>query len=101
MGRITSDSRSLRVLPLSAHSCGQGLPKTGCKNVKLWLVEPSELAASYFIEKPGSGESPIVFDGSFRYAQDFGRFLIGPAAKILQFDNFGLNRVFLGEFVQR
>src|SRR5260370_12382471 len=66
------------------------------------VVEPSdELKALDLLEKPGARESPIVFYCGKRNVENLSDFLIRAAAKITQLHDLGLNRIFLGEFVQR
>ena len=68
-----------------------------------FLIERSEdeLDALDLLDKPSARERPIGFYGGARNVENLSDFLIRAAAKITQFHDLGLNRIFLGKFVQR
>src|SRR5258708_32263323 len=81
--------------PMGYEAAGRAL-----KMLPLWSINANLLVVLNYLMKPGSGKGPILFDRGNGDVEDFGRFLIGPASKITQFNNFGLDRMVSGELVQ-
>src|SRR5262245_56868211 len=58
------------------------------------------LTALHLLEKPRSGESPIIFYRRNRDAQNLCYFFIRPARKIAKLNDLCLDWIFPGQFVQ-
>lgn len=57
--------------------------------------------ARNFVEKPRAGVAPEILGGAWRDAKGAGGVFVGQADEVAQLDQFGLNLIFGGEFVQR
>src|SRR5947208_16838582 len=70
-------------------------------NSKGSRIRPDVLAPLDFLEKPGPGESPVIFNRGNRNAENLRYLLIFPSAEIAKLDHLRLNRMFLCELVKR